>query len=163
MQIRPARHDDLVAINEIYNQAVVQRFCTAHLLPVGMEYRERWFSGHPSDHYPVFVSEQDGSITGWISLGPYRPGREALDHVGEVSYYVDQECRGKGIASALLQHTLEVASQYGMSILVAILLDRNPASIGILEKFGFSRWGALPGIAKIGEETSDHLFYGLKL
>ena len=50
-----------------------------------------------------------------------------------------------------------------LRILLAILLDKNPASIGILEKFGFSRWGALPGIAKIGEETSDHLFYGLKL
>lgn len=163
MEIRKACEEDLAGINTIYNQAVRQRFCTAHLSPVDMEYRRKWFIGHDPDRYPVFVKHQNDRILGWISLGPYRRGREALAHVAEVSYYVDEEYRGLGICSALLEYVIGTAPQYGLSILLAILLDKNPASIGMLEKFGFSRWGAMPGIAKIGDETSDHLFYGLKL
>jgi L-amino acid N-acyltransferase YncA len=163
MQIRLAQQNDLPSINEIYNQAVLERFCTAHLDPVELDQRAMWFSGHPSDRYPVYVSHDHERITGWVSLGPYRADRQALAHVGEVSYYVDQSCRGQGIGSLLLKHAIRVAPSCGINILVAILLDRNPASIALLEKFGFSKWGSMPGIARIGNETADHLYYGLKL
>lgn len=163
MKIRPASDNDLPAINSIYNQAVKQLFCTAHLHPVDMVYQQAWFSGHHPDRYPVFVSHEDEKVTGWVSLGAYREDRQALAHVGEVSYYVDEECRRKGVGSLLLQHLINIAPSCGISILVAILLNKNPESIGLLEKFGFSRWGSMPGIARIGEEQADHLYYGLKL
>jgi phosphinothricin acetyltransferase len=62
-----------------------------------------------------------------------------------------------------LEHAIRVAPEFGFSVLIAILLSKNPASIGLLEKHGFSCWGAMPGIAKIGDQTADHLYYGLKL
>ncbi len=163
MTIRLACKEDLPAINDIYNGAVLQHFCTAHLFPVSMEERELWFSAHPSDRYPVFVSVEDGRVTGWVSLGPYRADRQALAHVAEVSYYVDRESRGRGIGSLLLKHALDTAPVCGLNILMAILLSENPASIALLKKFGFSLWGSMPGIAKIGTETADHLYMGLKL
>lgn len=163
MEIRKACEQDLADINEIYNQAVRQRFCTAHLSPVDMEYRRKWFIGHDPERFPVFVSHDHEKVTGWISLGPYRAGREALAHVGEVSYYVDQAYRGEGIGSLLLKYVIGVATLYDITILLAILLDKNPASLAILKKFDFSSWGTMPGIAEIDGETSDHLFYGLKL
>jgi L-amino acid N-acyltransferase YncA len=163
MQIRLAHWDDLAAVNDIYNQAVMERFCTAHLSPEDMETRRHWFTGHKPERYPVFVSCRQETITGWVSLGPYRPGRQALAHVGEVSYYVDRAYRGQGIGSQLLGYAIDAAPGCGLSVLIAILLDRNPASMRLLEKFGFSRWGAMPGIALIGSETADHLYYGLKL
>ena len=163
MCIRLATEEDLAAINDIYNQAVKQGFCTAHLSPVDLEYRRYWFSHHPPERYPVYVYQEDNVILGWVSLGAYRADREALAHVTEVSYFVDQESRGRGIGSCLLQYALNVAPGCGLKILVAILLDKNPASISLLRKFGFSLWGSMPGIASIGEETADHLYYGLKL
>ncbi|MCP4311808.1 MAG: N-acetyltransferase [Bacteroidetes bacterium] len=163
MLIRLAQGEDLPAINEIYNQAVNERFCTAHLSPVDMDYTSDWFVSHSSDRFPVYVSVDLNKVTGWVSLGPYRSGRQALAHVGEVSYYVDRESRGKGTGSLLLQHALSTAPACGLSILVAILLSENPASIALLEKFGFSLWGSMPGIAKIGTEAADHLYMGLKL
>jgi L-amino acid N-acyltransferase YncA len=162
MNIRLATEEDLPAINAIYNQAVVQKFCTAHLAPVDMEYRQAWFSGHPPDCYPVYVSLEENKVTGWVSLGAYRLDRQALSHVGEVSYYVDRACRGRGLGSFLLQHAIHVAPACGLSILVAILLDKNPASIKLLNKFGFSQWGSMPGIAIIENERANHLYYGLK-
>lgn len=163
MSIRLARTGDLPAINDIYNGAVEEKFCTAHLSPVSAEEREQWFSTHSPDRYPVFVSVGDERITGWVSLGPYRRDRQALDHVAEVSYYVDREFRGQGLGSALLQYAIDAAPGFDISILVAILLSRNPASIGLLKKFGFALWGSMPGIAKIGAATADHLYMGLKL
>lgn len=163
MIIRLARVEDLPAINAIYNQAVEQLFCTAHLSPVDMEYSLSWFSAHIADRYPVCVSEEDGQLSGWVSLGPYRSDRQALAHVGEVSYYVHQDCRGRGVGSRLLEYAIELAPSCGLSILVAILLDKNPGSIALLKKFEFSQWGAMPGIAIIGEERADHLYYGLIL
>ena len=163
MTIRFARIQDLPAINEIYNQAVIERFCTAHLTPVDMEYRLAWFSAHHPERYPVFVSVEGDRLTGWMSLGPYRADRQALAHVGEVSYYIDRESRRKGIGSHLLQHAINVAPDCGLTVLIAILLDKNPGSIALLKKYGFSQWGSMPGIAIIGEEHADHLYYGLKL
>lgn len=163
MEIRLARQEDLFQINEIYNQAVGQLFCTAHLEPVTMSERELWFRSHPPDRFPVFVVQKDNSLAGWVSLGTYRGNRQALAHVAEVSYYVDEGERGKGVGSTLLDHAVKAAPKFGFSVLVAILLNKNPASIALLDKFGFESWGVMPGIARIGAEEADHLYYGLKL
>ena len=163
MDISLARQEDLPVINEIYNQAVRQLFCTAHLEEVGMEEREQWFAAHNPAVHPVFVVLDDQRVLGYVSLGPYREDRQALAHVAEVSYYVDQMERGKGVGSLLLRHALDIASDYGFSILIAILLHRNPSSIGLLHKFGFEEWGRMPGIARIDKQEADHLYYGLKL
>jgi len=163
MTIRLARIEDLLAINNIYNRAVEEKFCTAHLSPVSLEEREQWFSFHHPDRYPVFVSLEEKGISGWLSLGPYRADREALAHVAEVSYYVAKEYRGRGIGSDLLGYAIKAAPEFRISVLVAILLSENPASIALLEKLGFSLWGSMPGIAKIGSAEADHLYMGLKL
>lgn len=163
MEIRKASPDDLPAINEIYNQAVRQRFCTAHLKQVGMKEQEQWYAAHDPNVYPVFVAVADGLVSAWVSLGPYRKDREALSHVAEVSYYVADGQREKGVASMLLQHAIDQAPSFGFSVLLAILLNKNVASIGLLEKFGFSEWGRMPAIARIDNQLADHLYYGLKL
>jgi L-amino acid N-acyltransferase YncA len=80
MEIRNARPDELPAINEIYNQAVRQGFCTAHLEQVSMAERKQWFASHEPTRFPFFVTLDEG-VSGWISLGPYREGRQALSHV----------------------------------------------------------------------------------
>ena len=163
MEIRLAREEDLPLINEIYNQAVRQRFCTAHLSEIGMKERHAWFRSHDPGRFPVFVIENSEQIAGWVSLGAYREERQALAHVAEVSYYVDEKERGKGIGRRLLAHAVELAPGFGFTVLIAILLNKNPVSIGLLEKFGFESWGVMPGIALIDGQEADHLYYGCKL
>lgn len=163
MKLRLSRQEDLPFINEIYNQAVRQGFCTAHLSEISMEERRTWFGKHDLEKFPVFVGENNQKVCGWVSLGPYRMGRQALAHVAEVSYYVDEKERGKGMGSRLLGHAIRVAPDFGFTVLIAILLDKNPASIGLLEKYGFEKWGTMPGIALIDGRPADHLYYGRKL
>ncbi len=163
MEILIAREDDLLAINEIYNQAVLQQFCTAHLEQVSMEERKLWFRAHDPAVYPVFVAVADERIVGWVSLGPYREDRQALKHVAEVSYYVDEKDRGSGVGSRLLSHAIGMARSFGFTVLIAILLNRNPTSIGLLQKYSFEEWGRMPDIAQIDGLLADHLYYGIKL
>ena len=163
MKIRLASKEDLPDINRIYNQAVRQRFSTAHLEPVSLKKREDWFVLHDAARFPVFVATLDGVVVGWVSLGPYREDRQALAHVAEVSYYVDEEKRGLGYGSVLLEFAIQHAQDFGFSVLIAILLDKNPASIGLLEKFSFQEWGRMPEIALIDGQKADHLYYGLTL
>ena len=47
--------------------------------------------------------------------------------------------------------------------LVAIVIEANSASIALLERFGFKKWGALPGVVEFGEKIYDHLYLGLRI
>jgi len=163
MDIRLATEMDLPQINDIYNQAVSQRFCTAHLSPVPMKERREWFRAHDPNRFPVYVAVSGNKVGGWFSLGTYRKDRQALAHVAEVSYYVEEHMRGKGIGNSLITHAIRIAPEFGFSVLIAILLSKNPASIGLLRKHGFLCWGTMPGIAKINKQLADHLYYGLKI
>ena len=161
--MRLVRQDDLSQINKIYNQAVRQGYCTAHLNEITMDERQVWFGSHDPQRFPVYVAIKENLVTGWVSLGSYREERQALAHVAEVSYYVEELHRGKGIGNRLMEQAIKISPKFGFSVLVAILLNKNPASIGLLKKFGFEAWGVMPGIALIEGQEADHLYYGLKL
>lgn len=163
MHIRTATSADWPAIIAIYNQAVAEPFCTADTEPASLQSRGDWLAQHSDGDFPIFVAERQGELLGWCSLSPWRPGRQALRQTAEVSYYIDRQLRGRGVGSALLQHTLTAAPTLGFHILLAILLDRNRRSIALLEKFGFNRWGELPEVARFDNATCGQLIYGRQL
>ena len=165
--IRIARAEDLTRINSIYNQAVDEGFCTAHTKPVDMSYRRNWYEKH-GPKYPVFVytgrvNEEEPAVWGWLSVSPYRAGRQALEEVAEVSYYVGRQRRQEGIATDLMSHALEELQKKSFRIVVAILVSGNTASINLLEKFGFREMGRIPDALRYGNEYRDHLYMGRPL
>ncbi len=159
MLIRPATPADRPQILAIYNQAVADPFCTADTEPATLASRAAWFDLHDDPRYPLFVTGSE-VVTGWCSLGPWRPGRKALEKTAEVSYYIERSHRGQGLGSLLLAHALGQAERLGYRQLLAILLERNLGSLKLLEKFGFARWGFLPGIAEFGEQRCGQFIYG---
>ena len=163
MNIRPATSKDYNDIIKIYNQAVDEKFATADTEYVTLESRKVWFAQHSPDTYPIYVAELNEEIIGWCSLSPHRPGRKALRSVAEISYYIHKDHRRKGVANNLIIHTIDSAKALGFRNLIAILLDLNKASIYILEKFGFEKWGHLPGIVQIDDITCGQYIYGKKI
>ena len=161
--IRVASIDDLPEIVSIYNEAVERRFATADLRPVTLEERIAWFHEHDPSMFPVFVFDVDRSVRGWCSLSAYRSGRMALSATAEISYYVRGDSQRQGIGSALVQHAIEEARHLGKRILFGILLDRNDASIGLMNKCGFELWGRLPDVAAVDGDFVSHLYYGRKV
>ena len=161
LDIRPARPDDLEAIVEIHNQAI-RAGAIGFLEPHDVEERRAWLDGRPEKR-PVLVAERDGAVVGWAELSDYRPGRRALRHAVEISYFVDAAQVRRGVGSALVRRCVELCPDLGIRDLVAILLEDNHASVGLLEKLGFTRRGHLPGIAVVEGREVGHLYYGLRV
>jgi phosphinothricin acetyltransferase len=161
--IRIASAEDLPAIVDIYNQAVEQRFATADLRPVTVDQRRAWFDDHDPSAYPIHVYDEDRAVIGWCSFSSYRAGREAVSATAEISYYVGRGAQRRGVGSALVQHAVREAPRFGKRVLFGILLERNHASVRLMEKCGFELWGRLPDVAMIDGEFVSHLYYGRKI
>src|SRR4029077_16194929 len=102
MRIRNASEADLPAIIQIYNAAIATRMATAQLEPVTLESRRHWLKDHSPDRHPFWVLEIGGKIAGWLTLKPFLP-RGAYRGTNEVSVYVDEKFRRRGVGRALLE------------------------------------------------------------
>jgi len=161
--IRKLTDQDIEAVNEIYNQAIVAGF-NAYTNTISLQERKLWFQKRDELKYPSFVFEKNKEVVAWLYFSPYRSGRGALQYTAEVSYYVHQKYRGEGIGNSLLKFAIDKASTFDFKHLIAILLSTNTASISLLEKHSFEEWGKMPGIAELAKGTlADHLYYGCTL
>jgi len=163
MKIREATFDDIVSINDIYNQSIPSKISTADILPVSISKRKKWFKDHVKENYPVFVAEINGEVIGWIALSPYRPGRLALKQTAEVSYFIRKNYQKTGIGTKLMNLIIEKSPEYGFKNLFAILLERNIASIKLLEKMGFGKWAFLPRVANFNGIECGQFYYGKRI
>ncbi|MEN8119660.1 MAG: N-acetyltransferase family protein [Bacteroidota bacterium] len=163
MHIRLAKIKDLVKIVEIYNQAIPSKSSTGDTVLFKPEERIDWFNSHTPDKYPIFVAEIAEKVVGWISISPYRQNRGAFDYTAEISYYIEKKHHRKGIASELLQYAMTQCSALKINTLVAYIMEHNTASIKLMEKFGFERWGVLPNTAIFDGDEFNHTIYGKRV
>ena len=160
MMIRFAKLDDLPAIVDIYNQSIPSKQSTGDIQPLRVEDRITWFEEHRPDSHPIFVADVEGRVAGWCSLSAYRPGRAALRFTAEISYYIAPSYHRQGIGTALIEHTLKACPMLQIRHLFAIVLETNLASLKLLEKMGFERWGYLPRVADFDGKEVGHLYFG---
>jgi L-amino acid N-acyltransferase YncA len=163
MKIREATFDDIISINEIYNQSIPSKSSTADIFPVSISERKQWLKDHQKQNYPVFVAEINEEVIGWISLSPYRPGRLALKQTAEVSYFIKKDFQKTGIGTKLMNYVIEKSPEYGFKNIFAILLDRNIASIKLLEKMEFEKWAFLPKVANFDGTECGQFYYGKRI
>lgn len=161
--IRSADRKDLLGITKIYNQAIEAGNVTADIMPLKVKDREKWFKGFDPESYPIYIAVIDGKVVGYCYLTSWRKGREAMRNTAEISFFIDYNYHRQGIGSSLINHTIKNLKSIGKENLIAILLDVNEQSIKILKKFGFKKWGHLPGIAEFNGRKCGNLIYGLSL
>jgi L-amino acid N-acyltransferase YncA len=159
-RIRLAQSDDLPSIIDIYNQSIPSKQATGDTQPVHVEDKQAWFAEHRPEKHPIFVAELDGQVAGWCSLSAYRPGRAALRHTAEISYYIALDYHRQGLGTALVEHALAACPALGIRHLFAIVLEGNAASLNLLRKMGFEQWGYLPRVADFDGYEVGHLYYG---
>ena len=149
MIIRDAVASDLPAIVEIYNAAVATRVATAQLEPVTVEDRRDWLGEHSPTQYPFWVYEcEDGQIGGWLTFKSFLP-RCAYRGTAELSVYVGENFRHRGIARRLLEEAITRAPSLEIRALVGLIFAHNTASINLFGQVGFTRWGLLPRVAQL--------------
>lgn len=159
MIIRDAVNSDLPAIVDIYNAAVATRMSTAQLDPVTVESRRDWLAEHSPGQYPFWVLEMDGAIAAWLTLKSFLP-RCAYRGTAELSVYVHEKFRRRGVARRLLQEAIARAPALGITALVGLIFAHNEASLRLFELLGFERWGLLPGVARLDGNERDLTIMG---
>jgi phosphinothricin acetyltransferase len=163
MNIRNAIIEDIETINDIHNQVILEKFKVAYLTPWTKEMCFEWFKEHNINKYPVYVAELDNTIVGFVYINAYRPGRVALKQTAEISYFVDKNYRKMGIGKKLINHMESKCKELDIKTLFAIIIDNNDASIKLIEKCGYKKWGHLPKIAIFDNMEVGHLYYGKRI
>ena len=139
-EIRPADIQDLPRIFEIYNREVRGEITTFDIEPRVEGVDDGWLTER-APHHPVVVAVEDGDVVGWASIGPWSP-RGAYRRTGEVSVYVDERFRGRGLGKQLLVDLVDRASDIPeISVLLARIAQPNPASEAAHKAVGFRSFG----------------------
>jgi len=107
-----------------------------------------------ADFPAVAVEAHDGAFLGFGFLRPYSP-HSTLRHTAQSTIFLDPEHTRAGIGSAVLQHLEDGARERGITILLAHISSRNPASIAFHTKHGFTHCGRFPGIGRKWGEPFD--------
>ena len=159
MSIRDAVESDLPAIIRIYNAAIATRMATAQLESVTLEARRDWLKQHSPDRHPFWVAEIGRQIAGWLTLKAFLE-RCAYRGTAEVSVYVAERFRRRGIARALLSQAIASAPSLQISAIVGLIFAHNDSSLRLFEQLGFEKWGLLPRIARLDEHERDLTIVG---
>jgi L-amino acid N-acyltransferase YncA len=165
---RPATLNDLPAIVAIYNSTVASREVTADTEPVTVASRLAWFHEHTPDRRPLWVIEQadDTSATpdivGWISYSNFY-GRPAYAGTAEVSIYIEESWRGKGVGRFALAEAIEFAPTIKVHTLLGFIFGHNLPSLALFGKFGFDTWANLPRVANLDGVERDLIILGKRV
>jgi L-amino acid N-acyltransferase YncA len=101
---------------------------------------ERWNESHLSVPRLVAVFSGDGVVVGWAALAPVST-RAVYRGVAEVSVYLADNFKGKGIGKELLKQLIDVSEQEGIWTLQASVFPENIASLSLHKIFGFREVG----------------------
>lgn len=161
MAVRAARTSDLEAILDIYNHAVVNSAATFDMVPRSLEANEAWFAAHVPPH-PVIVWEEDGRVLGWGSINSYstRPGYR---FTGELSVYVRDDARRRGIGEAVLRELIGLGATHGLHVLIGRVCLENEASCHLAEKTGFRSIGVMEQVGYKFDRWLDVAIYQYRL
>lgn len=157
MQIRAATPADAEAIRAIYNDAVLNTTAVFDYVARTAEAQVAWLAMKAEQALPVLVADEDGSVCGYASYGPFRPW-PANARTIENAVYVAPERRGQGIGAKLLPPLLDLARNGGMHTVVAAITADNTASLRLHERFGYERAGTIREAAWKFERWLDLVF-----
>jgi L-amino acid N-acyltransferase YncA len=135
--IRSAVDADLSDILRIYNQAIEKTTAVFEYRAHTIEMRRDWFYAKQSASLPVLVADESGVVQGFASYGPFRAW-PAYKYSVELSVYVDEAVRGRGIGSALVQRVVTHAREHDLHVVMAGITSDNAVSLRLHEKLGFT-------------------------
>jgi L-amino acid N-acyltransferase YncA len=147
--IQPMADADATAVLEIYRQGIATGDATFETeLPAW----EKFSSGHLP--HSRLVARDGTGVLGWAMLSPVS-GRCVYGGVAEVSIYIAESERGRGIGRALLEELIRQSEQNGIWTLQAGIFPENAASIRLHRRHGFREVGRRERIGKLGDRWRD--------
>lgn len=157
-----AQQQDLQKIVDTYNSTVSSRLVTADLEPVSTDSKQAWFDAHSPNKRPLWLVMADGVYCGWMSFNSFY-GRPAYDETVEVSIYLEESARGKGLGKLCLQKAFEVCAELHIKTLLGFIFDHNEPSLNLFYKMGFEQWAHLPKIANMIDAERGLIILGKRV
>ena len=139
--IRPAKPDDITAITDIYNEAILTTDATFDTEIKTIESQKEWFGNHGSRN-PVIVAENETKVIGWASLSKWSD-RRAYSDTAEISVYVKDGYRGQGAGRQLIERIVQAGEEAGLHTIISRIIAGNDESIHLHEIFGFEHIGVM--------------------
>ena len=117
---------------------------------------EDWNNAHlPA---PRLVATANAMIVGWAALSPVSR-RLVYAGVAEVSVYVHEAMRGRGVGALLLETLVKESEKNGIWTLQASIFPENAASISLHNSFGFREVGTRQRIGKMKGVWRDTVLF----
>jgi L-amino acid N-acyltransferase YncA len=157
-----AQQSDLTKIVSTYNSTIASRLVTADLQPVSVESKYVWFNAHSPSHRPLWLVIVDETYAGWMSFNSFY-GRPAYNGTVEVSIYLEENARGKGLGKLCLQKAFESCYELHIKTLLGFIFDHNEPSLNLFYNMGFEKWAHLPKIADMGGAERGLIIVGKRI
>lgn len=158
VRVREARREDVPAILDIYNDAVIHTTASYDLEPVSLESRYAWFDSRLASGFPVLVAEgSGGEVLGFASYGPFRE-KAAYAGTVEHSVYIAPGQRGGGLGLRLMQELIARARAQGVHVMVGGVDGDNLGSLRFHERLGFSEVARMPQVGRKFDRWLDLVF-----
>ena len=165
---RLARRDDLPVIVDIYNSTIASREVTADTEPITVHSREAWFNDHTPERRPLWVihdaddKREQPEVLGWLSYSNFY-GRPAYSGTAEVSIYIAESARGKGLGRYCLELAMAFAPEVKVHTLLGFIFGHNQPSLGLFRKYGFETWANFPRVANLDGIERDLIILGKRV
>jgi phosphinothricin acetyltransferase len=144
--IRKATLADVPNIAEIYNEAVLNTTATFDIEPKTSHEMRKWFKAHGPKN-PIVVAVIDSKVVGWASLSEWST-RCAYADTAELSVYVKDTFRNRGLGKKLIQSVLAEGKKAGLHTVISRIAGDNDVSIHIHSQFGFENIGVMKEVGK---------------
>ena len=161
LSIRLAHADDAAGCLEIYRPAVLTGAISFEITVPDLTEMEARIAGTLAAH-PWLVSDDAGGVTGYAYAGPHR-SRGAYQWCAEVSVYVREDARRRGLASALYTAVFQCLRHQGYYNAYAGVTLPNPASVAFHESMGFIPVGVYRAIGYKFDRWHDVGWWSLRL
>ena len=139
--IRPARSDDLPALNDLYNQYVRDTVVTFDVEPFSLEKRLGWFEQFGvSGPLRLQIAEAGGAFAGYAGTLQFRV-KEAYRTSVETTIYIHPEFQRRGVGLRLYESLFEALKDEDVHRAYAGITMPNGPSVALHERAGFSHIG----------------------
>jgi L-amino acid N-acyltransferase YncA len=146
--VRPSRDGDVEAMLAIYRRHIrhgIEEGVSDAETPQPDDLRDRR-KNLKSRRFPHLVATRGGDVVGYAYVVLFRK-RPAYRYTVKHSIYIHDAHVGQGIGQVLMRQLIDVCAAAGFRQIIGYIDADNTASLGLHEKFGFSRVGLLPGVA----------------
>ena len=154
--VEPGREDDLPAIVDILNYAIVNSNATLATQSISVAERREWFASFSATGpYRLLIARRGSQVLGYAASQPYRE-HEGFRETVEVSIALDIRSRSQGVGNALYRALFACLADEPVHVALAGIVLPNDASVALHRKHGFTEVGTFHDYAvKNGQYLSS--------